>query len=58
MTVPLWAWGATLAVICVLIAADLLLSRGADRGLRTAAAMNQARRLTSYFAARALPARN
>ncbi|HEY4465677.1 MAG TPA: TerC family protein [Streptosporangiaceae bacterium] len=37
MTVPLWAWGATLAVICVLIAADLLLSRGADRGLRAAA---------------------
>jgi tellurite resistance protein TerC len=37
MTVPLWAWGGTLAVICVLIAADLLLGRGADRGLRAAA---------------------
>ncbi len=40
MTVPLWAWGATLAVILVLIAADLLLSRGAGGGLRAAAAMS------------------
>jgi TerC family integral membrane protein len=34
MTVPLWAWAATLAVICALIAADLLLSRGPGGGLR------------------------
>jgi tellurite resistance protein TerC len=40
MTVPLWAWGATLAVILVLIGADLLLSRGAGGGLRAAAAMS------------------
>jgi tellurite resistance protein TerC len=35
--VPLWAWAATLAVLAVLIAADLVLTRGADRGLRAAA---------------------
>ena len=36
-TVPWWAWAATLTVMCLLIAADLLLSRGAggrcDEGL-------------------------
>jgi tellurite resistance protein TerC len=35
--VPIWAWAATLAVLAVLIAADLVLTRGADRGLRAAA---------------------
>ena len=36
MTVPGWAWAATLTVMCLLIAADLLLSRGGghcDEGL-------------------------
>jgi TerC family integral membrane protein len=37
MTVPLWAWAATLAVLAVLIAADLVLTRGAESGLRAAA---------------------
>jgi tellurite resistance protein TerC len=40
MTVPLWAWAATLAVICVLIAADLFLSRGSGSGLRGAAVLS------------------
>jgi tellurite resistance protein TerC len=35
--VPLWAWAATLAVLAVLIAADLVLTRGARGGLRAAA---------------------
>jgi tellurite resistance protein TerC len=35
--VPLWAWAGTFAVLAVLIAADLVLTRGADRGLRAAA---------------------
>jgi tellurite resistance protein TerC len=34
--VPLWAWAGTFAVLAVLIAADLVLTRGADRGLRAA----------------------
>ncbi len=36
--VPAWAWAATFAVLAALIAADLVLTRGADRGLRSAAA--------------------
>jgi tellurite resistance protein TerC len=36
-TVPVWAWAATLAVLAVLIAADLVLTRGADSRLRAAA---------------------
>jgi tellurite resistance protein TerC len=40
MTAPWWAWAGTLAVICVLIAADLVLSRRADGGLRAAARMS------------------
>jgi tellurite resistance protein TerC len=36
-TVPMWAWAATLAVLAVLIAADLVLTRGADSRLRAAA---------------------
>ncbi len=35
--VPMWAWAATLAVLAVLIAADLVLTRGADSRLRAAA---------------------
>jgi TerC family integral membrane protein len=35
--VPLWAWAGTFAVLAVLIAADLVLTRGAGRGLRAAA---------------------
>jgi len=35
--VPGWAWAVTLAVLAVLIAADLVLTRSADRGLRAAA---------------------
>ena len=35
--VPGWAWAGTLAVLAVLIAADLVLTRSADRGLRAAA---------------------
>ena len=35
--VPLWAWGATLAVLAVLIAVDLVLTRGAENSLRAAA---------------------
>ena len=35
--VPIWAWAATLAVLAVLIAADLVLTRGADSRLRAAA---------------------
>jgi tellurite resistance protein TerC len=37
MTVPLWAWAGTLAVIAVLVAADLVLASGAGGGLRAAA---------------------
>ena len=37
MTVPLWAWAATLAAFAALIAADLLLTRDAGGGLRAAA---------------------
>ena len=37
MTVPLWAWAATLAVLAALIAADLILTRRAGSGLRSAA---------------------
>ena len=36
-TVPIWAWAATLAVLAVLIAADLVLTRRADSRLRAAA---------------------
>jgi tellurite resistance protein TerC len=36
-TVPAWAWAATFAVLAALIAADLVLTRGAGRGLRAAA---------------------
>src|SRR5215471_5175981 len=36
-TVPLWAWGATLAVLAVLIVVDLVLTRGAENSLRAAA---------------------
>ena len=37
MTVPLWAWAATLAVLAVLIAADLVVTKEADgTGLRAA----------------------
>jgi tellurite resistance protein TerC len=39
MTVPLWAWGATLGVLAVLIAADLMLTRSAA-GLRAAAMLS------------------
>src|SRR5690242_7996894 len=35
--VPLWAWAVTLAVIAVLIVADLILTRGPDSSLRAAA---------------------
>ena len=35
--VPIWAWAATLAVLAVLIAADLVLTRGSGGGLRAAA---------------------
>ena len=37
MTVPIWAWIATLAVFAVLIAGNLVLTRGAGTGLRVAA---------------------
>jgi predicted tellurium resistance membrane protein TerC len=33
----MWAWAATLAVLAVLIAADLVLTKGAGRALRAAA---------------------
>ena len=36
-TVPLWAWGATLAVLAVLIVVALVLTRGAENSLRAAA---------------------
>src|SRR2546430_9870396 len=36
-SVPLWAWGVTLAVIAVLIVADLILTRGPESSLRAAA---------------------
>jgi tellurite resistance protein TerC len=36
-TVPMWAWAATLAVLAVLIAADLVLTSSADSRLRAAA---------------------
>jgi tellurite resistance protein TerC len=35
--VPLWAWAVTLAVIAVLIVADLILTRGPESSLRAAA---------------------
>src|SRR6266704_2661995 len=35
--VPMWAWGVTLAVIAVLIVADLILTRGPESSLRAAA---------------------
>jgi TerC family integral membrane protein len=34
--VPVWAWVATFAVLAVLIAVDLILTRGTDSGLRAA----------------------
>src|SRR5258707_14493136 len=41
MTVPLWAWAATLAVFAVLIVADLVVAREADgNGLRAAAVLS------------------
>jgi integral membrane sensor domain MASE1 len=40
MTVPIWAWIATLAVFAVLIAADLFLTRDAGTGPRVAALMS------------------
>ena len=36
-TVPLWAWGATLAVLAVLVVIDLVLTRNGEGGLRAAA---------------------
>ncbi len=39
MTVPLWAWGATLAVLAALVAGDLMLTRSAA-GLRGAALLS------------------
>jgi tellurite resistance protein TerC len=42
MTVPLWAWAATLAAFAALIAADLMLTRDAGAGLRTAAVASAA----------------
>ena len=35
--VPAWAWVATFGVLAVLIAVDLVLTRGTDSGLRAAA---------------------
>ncbi len=40
MSVPVWAWFAVLAVFVLLIAADLGLSRGAERSLRGAAVLS------------------
>ena len=41
MTVPLWAWAGTLAIFAVLIAADLLVTRGTGgTGLRRAAVLS------------------
>jgi tellurite resistance protein TerC len=40
MTVPLWAWIATLAVFAVLICADLFFTRAAGEGLRGAAVLS------------------
>jgi tellurite resistance protein TerC len=41
MTVPLWAWAATLAVFAALIVADLVVTKEADRnGLRAAAVLS------------------
>jgi tellurite resistance protein TerC len=42
MTVPLWAWAATLAAFAALIAADLMLTRDAGGSLRTAAVASAA----------------
>jgi tellurite resistance protein TerC len=42
MTVPLWAWAATLAAFAALIAADLMLTRDAGASLRTAAVASAA----------------
>ena len=44
MTVPVWAWVATMGVFAVLIAADLVLTRSAA-GLRAAALMSVGRAL-------------
>ena len=41
MTMPLWAWAGTLAILAVLIAADLLVTRGTgSTGLRGAAVLS------------------
>lgn len=40
MTVPIWAWIATIAVFGLLIAADLVFTRGRDQGLRSAALLS------------------
>ena len=40
MTVPLWAWLATLAVFAVLIGLDLVFTRNAGQGLRTSAILS------------------
>src|SRR5215831_9704486 len=37
MTVPIWAWGVTFAVLAALIAVDLVLTRGPENSLRAAA---------------------
>ncbi len=42
MTVPLWAWAATLAAFAALIAADLMLTRDAGGSLRAAAVASAA----------------
>jgi tellurite resistance protein TerC len=40
MTVPIWAWIATIAVFALLIGADLILTRGRDPGLRATALLS------------------
>ncbi len=40
MSVPVWAWAAVIAAFALLIAADLGLSRGAERSLRGAAVLS------------------
>lgn len=40
MTVPVWAWIATVAVFALLIAADVVFTRGRDPGLRSAALLS------------------
>jgi len=42
MTVPAWAWIATVAVFVLLIATDLVVTRGRDSGLRSAALLSAA----------------